>query len=68
MKDIADFKCYLTCRHEIAKSFLRQEVIPGSPEDLEQYMVKGRMLEIEKLIEKLAEVRDQCNDETHAEV
>lgn len=68
MKDIADFKCYLTCRHEIAKSFLRQEVKPGTPEEAEQWMVKGRLLEIEKLLEKLAEVRDQCNDENHAEV
>lgn len=68
MRDIADFKCYLSCRLEIAKSFLKQEVKVGSGEELEQWMVKGRMLEIEKLLERLTQVRDRSSDETHAEV
>lgn len=66
MTDLSDFKCYLTCRLEIAKSFLKQEVKPDTWEDAEQWMVKGRMLEIEKLLEKLAEVRDDCTDEAHS--
>ena len=66
MRDIADFKCYLTCRLEIAKSFLKQDVKPGSNEELEQHMVKGRLLEIEKLLEKLNEVRDGCTDDAHS--
>jgi hypothetical protein len=66
MRDIADYKCYLTCRLEIAQSFLRQEVKPGSNEEMEQWMVKGRILEIEKLLEKLNEVKDDCEYEAHS--
>jgi hypothetical protein len=66
MRDLADYKCYLTCRLEIAKSFLKQQVTPGTPEEAEQWMVKGRLLEIEKLLEKLSQVRDGCLDEGHS--
>lgn len=65
MRDLADFKCYLQCRLEIAKQFLRQEVKPGSPEDSEQWMIRGRMLELDKLLEKMDEIKDDCLDEAH---
>jgi hypothetical protein len=65
MRDLSDYKCYLACRMEIAQSFLRQEVKPGSNEEMEQWMIKGRMLEISKMMEKLAEVQDSCLDEDH---
>lgn len=66
MKDIAELKCFLTCRLEIAKSFLKQEVKPGSASESEQWVIQGRMLEIEKLLERLAEVNDDCLEESHS--
>lgn len=60
MRDLADLKCYLTCRLEIAKSYLLQVVEPGTPQEAEQWMIRGRMHEIEKMLEKLAEIKDGC--------
>lgn len=61
MYQLTDLKWHLACRLEMAELYEKQGLIPGQLDSHELIELRGRIMEIKKLMTKVQEYIDELN-------